>query len=342
MSLQLQDTSFHGHAAAYFILRPVAAADTFKKNLIVIEPTDKQFVIPRLEITNFIQDYSPNPTDNSTLVVDATIIPINMWNIFTKFNPLDFKEHWQAPNMQDEMINAPLPQVASTYLLKHMMDLTNLNVDMEIWRGDTRMNPALGVSARSPLTNGLPLVDQNVQQNSLHHFDGLIKQLQLDANTILVSSPVTLTATNSVAALEACYEAVATNIPAYVGEYGPTGLRFSFSKHTQALIEENYNITTTFKNWGYSESITNLFLNYEMVSVSGMPDNTIVATYQSSDPSRTQFWFAVNSERDQANLVMEKYLPSSDEWFIKGIIKAGVGIGFTDKVVLYTTLTYNA
>lgn len=332
----LQDTSFHGHAAGYFLLRPVASADTFKNKLAVVEKTNKQFVIPRLEIDNFIQAYSPDPTDHSTMTVDAVTIQLATWNIYTQFNPLDFKEHWFAGEMQEELVNAPLPQTAQTFLIQHMLDRHNLFVDQLFWRGDTRFN-INNPNYRTATSVGLSSVDGRTNQQDLNQFDGVIKQLLSASDTIQVSGAVPLTATNSVAALQSVYNSIPT---ALIQQYGDEGLKFVFSRNTLRLIEQNYNITTTFKNYNYDSPINNLFLQYEMVPVSGCPDNTIVAMYMSDNPQRSNLFFAVNSEKDMANLVMDKVSPKSDEWFIKGIIKANVGVGWTDQAVIYTTLTY--
>ena len=315
-----------------------------------MQETDKQFVLRRLEISSFIQPYSPTPIDGSTITYDANIIPINLFNIYTTFNPVDLKETWSAEDMQRELLNVPLAPTDSTFLLMHMFELTNLFVDQLIWRGDTNFdlrNP----NPIDPATVGLPEVDQRITQNQLSFFNGLIKQIQNDPTANNLTGYV-LSATNSVAALQIVYTAITSasvngygnNVGqqvAMVGQYGDDGLRFLFSKQTQILLEQNYNITTTFKNWGFSENLVdNAFLGYEMVAISGFPNNTILASYCNSDPLKSQLFFAYNAMDDQTNLEMKQLPFPSDLWGIKGTLKMGVGTGWMDQITLWTNLNY--
>lgn len=336
MALNLVDQTYAGEASAYLITRPVAKADTFVKGVAVCQATNKQFVLRRLEISNFIQPYAPTPVDGSTITFDAQVIPIYQYNIYTEFNPVDLKQVWSAEYMQKEMLELPMAQNDSTYLMAHMFDITNLFNDQMFWRGDTNFDTR-GSAPVDPATVGLPEVDGRIVQNQLSIFNGWIKLFQNDP-TVINLNGYTLTATNSVAALQTVYNSVVT---AMIDEYGEEGLRFIFSKNTQRLIEQNYNITTTFKNWNYSEKIgNNQFLSYEMVPISGCPDNTIIATYANSNPLKSQLFIAYNAMEDQTNLEMKKKAPNSDIWFIKGLLKMGVGYGFGDQIVCWSNLTY--
>lgn len=336
MALNIQDTSYAGIASAYLITRPVAAADTFNKGACVMQETNKQFVLRRLEISNFIQPYNPTPADNSTLTFDATIIPIYQYNLYTEFNPLDLKETWSSEYMQKELIDLPLAQNDSTYLMAHMFDLSNLFIDQLIWRGDTNFD-LRSSNPVAPTTVGLPSVDGGINQSTLSVINGWIDQIQNSPTAINLPGYV-LTGTNSVAALQTVYNAVQTS---FIGEYGDEGLRFLFNKRTQTKIEQNYNITVEFKNWSYDSNVENFaFLGYEMISISGMPDNTIIATYANRDPLRSQLFFCYNAMEDQTNLKMAQKAANSDIWFIKGTIKIGVGYGFPDQVICWSNLNF--
>ena len=334
--LNLQPDQFGGHASSYLITRPVAKSETFVKQCIVVERTDKQFVLRRLELDNFIIPYSPTPVDVSTLTFDVKVIPIFNWNIYFTYNPIELKETWSAPTMQAEMLNAPMAQNDSTYMLAHAFELHNLFVGQNIWIGDTLMDVRNGANTVLPSAIGLPTVNQRIPANICSKFDGLIKIIQNSAQAINLVSP-TLTAANVVAQLQAVYNSIPQ---AMVGQYGPNGLRFLFSTNTLKLIEQAYNITTTFKNFSYMEGINNLFLSYEMVPLAEMPDNTIIATYANADPLKSQFFFAVNDQSDFTNLEMAKTAPASDIWFCKGSCKAGVGTGWDDQIVCSTNLNY--
>lgn len=338
MALSILDTSYAGKASAYLITRPVAKADTFVKGVVSMQSTDKQFVLRRLEIANFIQPYSPTPIDGSTITYDANIIPINLFNIYTTFNPVDLKETWSAEDMQAQMLNLPLSQNDSTYLLAHMFDLTNLYVDQLYWRGDTLFDPRSSTPV-DPATVGLPEVDGTIAQNTLSVFNGIIKQVQNSTSIGAINlTGYVLTATNSVAALQTVYNNVPT---AMIGERGDEGLRFLFSKQSEQFIEQNYNLIVQFKNWNFNQMVEdNAFLGYQMIAISGFPNNTIIASYANRNPLRSQFVFAYNDLEDQTNLEMKQLPFPSDLWGIKGTLKMGAGVGWMDEIVLWTNLNY--
>lgn len=343
-------TSFAGRASAYLITRPVAKTDTFRKGVVSMQETDKQFVLRRLEIQNFIQAYSPTPIDNSLITYSEVITPISLMNIYTTFNPVDLKETWSAEDMQREMLNLPLAQNDTTYLLAHMFDLTNLFIGQLIWRGDVKFDTR-NSSPVSPTTVGLPLYDGTIQQNTLSIFDGLIKQIQNDATANNLTGGI-FSATNSVGYLQQVYNAITSNSvnsfgnyvgqqTAMVGEYGDEGLRFVYSKQTEQFVEQGYNIVTTFKNWSYSENIVNnAFLGYEMLALAEFPNNTILASYCSTNPLRSQLFFYYNSADDQSNLEIRPLPFPSDIWGIKGTMKIGAGTGWMDQITLLTNLNY--
>lgn len=334
--LNIQDTSYAGHASAYLITRPVAKTATFTKGVCSMQETDKQFVLRRLEIDNFIQPYAPTPIDGSTITFDANIIPIYQYNLYTELNPVELKQTWSAETMQREMLDLPLSQNDSTYLLAHMFDISNLFIGQQSWRGDTNFD-VRNSSPTDPTSVGLPATDGRIAQSSLSVFDGWIKQIQTDSSAINLTG-YALSATNSVGALQYVYDNIVT---AGIGERGADGIRFLFNGNTQRLIEQNYNIVTDFKNWSYSEDlVSNAFLGYEMVVLNEMPDDTIIATWANTDPLKSQFFFCYNSLRDETNIKMAQKAANSDIWFIKGTIKIGAGIGWADQIVLFTTLDY--
>lgn len=351
MALNLSNaTSYHGRASAYLITRPVAEADTFKKGVIVMQSTDKQFVLRRLEIANFIIPYSPTPIDSSTITYDEVITPINLFEVYTTFNPIDLRETWSVEDMQAQLLNTPLAPNDTNFLLMHMFREFNLFVDQLIWRGDTKFD-LRGSNPVDPATVGLPEVDQRIVQNQLSVFDGIIKQIQNDPTANNLTGYV-LTATNSVAALQTVYSSIALGVTnsygnivgnqlSMIGQYGDFGLRFLFSKQTQQLLEQNYNITTTFKNWGfYQNLVDNAFLGYQMISISGFPNNTILASFANTDPLRSQTFFYYNDEADQSNFEMKQLPFPSDLWGIKGLFKIGAGTGWMDQITLWTNLNY--
>lgn len=329
-ALQLNDTTYAGEAASWMLLRPVATADTVEKGCIHIAETKKQFHYPRLEITNWLQRDSPTPASSGTITVDGNVITLNTFQIYLEFDPQQFSQHWYANELQNQIIDRSLPATVETYLMKHLFEKNNQKVDGMIWRSRMAYDPT-AVGNYTPASKGA-----DVNDGDMYYFDGLLTQALSDANTIQVASPYTLTATNSVAALQLVYNQVPIGL---LNKFGAYGLKFLVSYRTMQLIEQNYNITTTFKNPDFSQTTPQFFLGYSIVPISGFPDNTIIACLASPDHSRTNTFLAVNSTDDQSQVKLAPTLAFSDIWGLRAKMKMNVGWGFTDQLVVFTTIT---
>jgi hypothetical protein len=329
-ALQLNDTTYAGEAASWMLLRPVATADTVEKGCIHIAETKKQYHYPRLEITNWLQKDSPTPVSSGTITVDGNVITLNTFQIYLEFDPQQFSQHWYANELQNQIIDRSLPQTIETYLMKHLFEKNNQKVDGMIWRSRMNYDPT-NPSYYTPASKGADTNDSD-----MYYFDGLLTQALSDANTIKVSSTYTLSATNSVAALQDTYNLVPIGL---LNKFGAYGLKFLVSYRTMQLIEQNYNITTTFKNPDFSQTTPQFFLGYSIVPISGFPDNTIIACLASPDQSRTNTFLAVNSTDDQSQVKLAPTLNFSDIWGLRAKMKMNVGWGFTDQLVVFTTIT---
>lgn len=329
-ALNLIDTTYAGEAASWMLLRPVATADTVEKGCIHIAETKKQFHYPRLEVSNWLQKDSPTPVSSGSITVDGNVITLTTFQIYLEFDPQQFSQHWYADQLQRQILDRALPQTVEAYLVNHLMEKNNLEIDRMIWRARTNYDPT-NANYYTPASKNTDPNDSN-----LYYFDGLITQALNDGNTIKVSSTYALSATNSVAALQAVYSEVPIGL---LNKFGAYGLKFLVSYRTMQLIEQNYNITTTFKNPDFSQTTPQFFLGYSIVPIAGFPDNTIVACLASPDHSRTNTFLAVNSTDDSSNIKLAPKLAFSDVWGLRAKMKMNVGWGFTDQLVIFTTIT---
>jgi len=335
-ALQLNDTTYAGEAASWMLLRPVATADTVEKGCIHIAETRKQYHYPRLEITNWLQKDSPTPVSSGTITVDGNVITLNTFQIYLEFDPQQFSQHWYANELQNQIIDRSLPATVETYLMKHLFEKNNQKVDGMIWRSRLAYDPT-NPGYYTPTSKGADANDSD-----MYYFDGLLTQALNDVNTISVPGAVALQATNPTAsgyvitALQSVYNLVPIGL---LNKFGAYGLKFLCSYRTMQLIEQAYNITTTFKNPDFSQATPQFFLNYQIVPISGFPDNTIIACLASPDQSRTNTFLAVNSTDDQSQVKLAPTLAFSDIWGLRAKMKMNVGWGFTDQLVVYTTIT---
>lgn len=334
-ALVITDTSYAGEAASYFITRPVVGMDTVQKGCAHVQDgIKKQYTIPRIEVSDFMQKRTATPISKGNVNVDGrTLVPEDLM-LYFEFNPRDYEQHWQAVNLNPRLLNRELPPTAEEFTLLQTMKRLNEFFENHIWRGRKGFDTSAAGSF-TPASKG-----QSAGDAVYLYFNGLMHKLLNSADTIKVSTPATLVAgtagggeENIGAALKRVYDDVPK---ALLYKYGPTGLKFHVSYATQQVYEE-YLTSSTFKNNDTTERGINRYKGYEVVPLAGMPDNTIIAAITSPDLD-SNIWVGVNSSEDM-NLELAKLQANSELYFVKGLFKMDTQIGFPDFVVLYTTIT---
>lgn len=335
-ALVITDQTYAGEAAAFFITRPVVEMDTTQKGCIHVQDgIKKEYTIPRIEVSNFIQRRAATPVSGqASIVVDGKVIIPRDLMLYIEFNPRDYEQHWFAVQLDPTLLDRELPPTAEEFTMLQTMKRLNEFFENHTWRG--RIAYDTTGAATDPTTKGAPASDA-----AYFYFDGLIVKLLADAGTIQMSTPATLVAgvagggqENIGAAFERCYLAVPKAI---LFKYGNKGLKFHVSYATQQVYED-FLTTQSFKNNDTTEKGINKYKGYEVVPLAGMPDNTIVVAISSPDID-SNLWLGVNSVDDEKGLKLAPLQANSEMWFIKGLFKMDTQIGFPDFVVLYTTIT---
>lgn len=336
-ALVITDQSYAGEAASFFITRPVIEMDTTQKGCIHVQDgIKKEYTIPRIDVTNFIQRRAATPVSGgANITVDGKVLIPRDLMLYIEFNPRDYEQHWFAVQLDPKIIDRELPPTAEEFTMLQTMKRLNEFFEKHTWRGRIAYDP-LGSNV-DPTTKGAPASDA-----AYFYFDGLLIKLLSDAATVQVSSPATLVSgtagggqENIGDAFNRCYKSVPQAI---LFKYGMKGLKFHVSYATQQIYEEYLTTTTTFKNNDTTEKGVNRYKGYGVVPLAGMPDNTIVVCI--SEPGiDSSLWLGCNSVDDEKGLKLAPLQNNSELWFIKGLFKVDTQVGFPDFVVLYTTLT---
>jgi hypothetical protein len=334
-ALVITDTTYAGEAATQFIMRPVIGMDTVQKGCAHVQDgIKKQYTIPRIEVTDFIQKRAATPQSKGTVTVDGKVIVPKDLMLYFEFNPRDYEAHWQAVNLSPKLLDRELPPTAEEFTMIQTMKRLNEFFENATWRSRIQFDPT--GAAVDPTTKGQAATD-----SAYFYFDGLIKKLLDDAKTVQVSSPATLVAgtagggeENIGDALNRIYKLVPQAI---LFKYGAKGLKFHISYATQQVYEE-FLTTQTYKNNDTTEKGINRYKGYDVVPLAGMPDNTIVACISSPDID-SNTWIGCNSAADEEALMLARLQANSEMYFIKGLFKMDTQIGFPEFVVLYTSIT---
>lgn len=334
-ALVINDTTYAGEAAAFFLTRPVVGMDTTQKGCIHVQDgIKKKYTIPRIEVSNIIQKRKATPTSSGSINVDGKVLEPQDLMLYMEFNPRDYEQHWYAVQLEPKLLDRDLPPTAEEFTMLQTMKRLNEFFEKATWRSRLEFDPE--GDAVDPTTKGQPAGDA-----IYFYFDGLIKKLLDDANTVEVSNAKTLVAgsagvgeENILDAMNRAYKLVPEAI---LYKYGSKGMKFHVSYKTQQVYEDALT-TSTFKNNDTTEKGINRYKGYDVMPLAGMPDNTILIAVSSPDMD-SNLWLGVNSTADETGLQLARLQANSELFFIKGLFKMDTQVGFPDFAVLYTTIT---
>src|SRR5579872_725266 len=191
-ALQINDTSWSGPEASFMLTRPVIEADTVQKGCINIQDDiRKQYTLPRIEVTGFMQKRAATPISQGSVVVDGQLIAPKDLMLYYEFNPRDYEQHFYAEELEPRLLGRELPVNAENFMVMQTMKRLNEFFENAIWRSRIMYDPA-GQNI-NPTSKGAASTD-----SAYYFFDGLIYKALASASTIQVPSPVTLTASNIV------------------------------------------------------------------------------------------------------------------------------------------------
>lgn len=326
-ALQIQDTTYAGEAATYMATRAVVGADTIKKKAIFVQDgIKKQKTIPRIEVANFMQPRKATPVSQGTVTVDGRVLIPQDSMLYYEFNPRDYEEHWFAEELSPTLLTRQLPRTAEAFMVMQTMKRLNEFFENAIWRSRMAYNPENQTETPAG-------VGDTTDAAAYFYFDGLIKKALADANTVQVPSPVALTPTN----IRTAFTNAINLVPkALLYKYGAGGLKFHVSYADKNNYEEALR-TDQFKNITSTESAPNLYRGYDVVPLAGLPPNTFFLCISKPD-LESNLWLGINSTEDNKFELM-KVQNNSELFFVKGLFKTDTQIGFTDQLVIYTTMT---
>jgi hypothetical protein len=309
------------------ITKSVVGADTIEKGAIYIEDgIRKKKTIPRIEVSNFMQKRAATPVSQGAVDVDGAVLEPQDMMLYYEFNPRDYEQHFYAEQLQPRLLGRELPVTAENFMMMQTMKRLNEFFEKAIWRSRVEYDPA-GDNV-DPTTKGAAAGDA-----SYLYFDGLVKKALDASGTLAVSSPVTLTKANVRDKFQAGLDLVPD---ALLFRYGIGGLKFLVGYKTQKLYEQALR-EDTYKNQNTTEKGENKYSGYDVVPCAGIPDDTFVICIAKPDQD-SNLWLGINSVQDN-QLELKKLQANSELFFVKGLFKMDTQIGFSDQLVIYTTLT---
>lgn len=309
MSLVINDTTYAGEAASQFIVKSVTSADTIDGGHVYVKDgIKKKFTIPRFDSNyeDLIQDRAATPTSAGSFTVDGKVIEPEDYMIYTEFNPRDFEDHWYAAQLNATLLDRSLPTTVESVMVQAVMQRHAKFFNKILWTGDKTQTTT-----------------------KYKYFDGFIKKAMDSSDTIDVSSPTTLSASNIIAEFEKGY----LLIPAEL-KYNPAVKIFcsyaTFDFYEQAQIAQTY------KGVDITQGGVRKYKGLPVVPIADFPDNVYMIA-KGNSTVESNLWVGLNSTQD-ATLQLSKLQANSELYFIKLLMKADTQIGWNQETVLYGTI----
>lgn len=327
--LVISDTAYAGTFASYFWLPATFGMDTVQKGAVYVQDgIKKKHTIGRIDYANPLQTRAATPTSSGTFTIDGRALTPQDLMVYTEFNPRDFEQHWLAEQLSKTLLARELPVTAENYMIQMALNRTFEQIETQIWMGSTTYTATPGTSGNGQLV----------------FFDGFLKKMVADAAVLKVSSPLPLAVATAggvygiLDALDALITLAASNKKALLSRSNRWDrMKFLVSVNTEQIYQSALTTGTTFKGLNTMERGVKPWKGYEVVTLAGLPDNTILFCEGLPDSS-SNLYVGMNSTEDNA-LQLQRLQNNSELFFLKGLMKYDVQYGFSEEVFLFTTLT---
>lgn len=332
MALEMNETSYSGTYASYFWLPATFGMDTIQKGVVYVQDgIKKEHTIDRLDVNNPLQPRKPTPTSSGEFVIDGRkLIPQDMM-AYIEFNPRQFEANFLAEKLSQTLLTRELPVIAENYMMQMALNRCFEQIELGLWQGST--------SFQGKYAYGDP-------QYQIQYFDGFMKKFLSDAAIVLAPNALPLVATVSVAdtsqnildAMTALIYSVARTKKALLSNVKRfKRMKFIMSVNSEQIYQESLTTYLNFKGLNTMEAGVKPWKGYEIVSLAGVPDDTILFCEALPDTT-SNLYVGCNSSEDN-KLELRPLQNNSEIWFFKGLMKFDVQYGFSEQIFLYTTQT---
>ena len=262
--------------------------------------------LPRMQANNIIQDRAAIPNSQGQLIWDEKTIPMEDAMVYLEFNPRNFEHIWRPYQPTGELLFRELPNNVQMKLVEEVTNKVGEWMSFNIPQGDT--------AGAAPDNK----------------FDGLLTQMVADATILDVNAPVALNVGNVKDAFRNTYK----RLPAAVQKSPALKLICS---HTTYLLLRDADQDQQFKGPNFPSADGGMSVyGAPVVGLSQMRDNTIIATYcDSSINSNLKMGVDNSTSTVVDTFQVEKLQANSEIYFIKQLLKMGVGYTYGEEIALY-------
>lgn len=269
----------------------------------------KAFSIPRIGLSApVIQPRRATPASGNSegdFDIDEKKLEPNDMMVYIEFNPRSFEDFWRPWQPDGELVFRELPAEVQAIMLQELAKRSQNEIALKVVSGD----------------KSLPTSDP------LHYFDGFITRAAASGDTIVVPSPVTITASNVESKLDLVYKA----LPIAVRRDPNTKL--FISTNTMDLYEEAQYAKTN-KGPNVTDNLITRYRGKQLVPTPQWPDDCIFAA-KGNNTDESNLWIGVDHEGDETTVKVDRLQNNSELFFFRMDIKMDSQIVFEEETVLY-------
>lgn len=301
------NSAYVGEALEQMLVRATTGNELVSRGLIRVQAEiAKDFFLPRLKAGTMLQKRKEDPgkaDSKGNFDIDEKKLSPVEFMAFTVFNPKSYQHIWSKWQPGGELVFMELPAEAQTMML-------------------TEMAKAVDFEMGGHIING-----QYAETGDDKLFDGILKRIIADADTIKITTPVAITSSNILDTLKKVY----SKIPKAIR--GNKGLRIlmsveDFDKYDDALS------ALPNKGTAYTDTNVKRFKGITIETLADMPEHVIVAIIATNGMD-SNIWLGVGNIDDSTTVKIDRLTNAGELYFFKMLMKADTQIAWGDQVVFY-------
>lgn len=316
-------TNFTGTVASQYWIPNFFEAETIQSKTVSVWDGIKSKVnIRQMNFTGGLQKRVPTPsTPNGTVTQTEKVLEPLSAMLYIEYDPEVLEQTWESTDLSTLMLDRNLPAEFRSYFMYIIMRKV-FGQDMEVgwWMSSTDFQA---------------IEDPTDPRFALQFCDGFMKRLVLDPTTLNYASPATITTSNIATFLNGLLTLIINNKKGLVNKFGR--MKFFMSVLTHNIYRE-FLLTPTYKGIDYPNTTQKTFAGYEIVALTGFPDDTIIFCEGTAD-FMGALHIGMNSTGDENTLKIERTRPQDETWFVKALMKFNTQIKFANEIAMVTTLT---
>lgn len=333
-TIKYPEGSYGGEALDYILQYTYQENEMYQHGLVHVQTgVTYQLKLPRSRSGRVIQDAQSTPTVESgranangfnSYEITERVLKPEHFGIFKLWDPEVMAQYWkQFAPLGTQVFRELSPKIQADFINQLIIE-KNAEIGEALWLGVRG-----GVSTLTGFTQPtgmakIGVTPDNMPQATLNtKFDGLIGCAVRSLKDTNPLDRVNVTGTAKLDTGEAVEKALDTMYMSIPSAMRTKTGKLSFLMHfDQWIMYDRYLSNKTYKNTDNSVENVRKYKGIRIIPIGACPQHTIVLGEFASDIT-SNFWVAIDwaNPKDEDMVVINRYMNSSSEWFVKMTMK---------------------